>query len=104
MTRNKNSRVRLVDMSQRTTIVVAGIAAYMGHQHAKTLDIEDRNLGIDAAYLVVVDIAIDRTQGFERSDLVSHSQRADIARVPHLIDIAQEIAQRIVEGVVSIRD
>ena len=88
VTRDENLRVGRLNLRQCLWRVVSRITANMGHKHRYLLHLEECEWLERVARVATVDIAIDRTQRFELGNLVRQLDRADIARVPNLVDIA----------------
>ena len=68
--------------------VVARVAADMGHQHIDLFNAEKGEWLEGIACVASIDIALYGTQRFEFGYLIGQLDRADIACVPNLIDIA----------------
>ena len=94
--------MQLLDAAERPRIVVAGIAADVGHQHLHLLAAEGEEVGVDAAGHAAVDVARDGAQGLEGGNAVGQLERPDVSRMPDLIDLAQKVAQRLVEAAVRV--
>ena len=102
MARNKYVGLRRLNHPDGLGRIVARIAAYVGHQHPFTLALEKIELIIGPAHNPAVDITIYALQGLESGNLVGQLQRTEIARVPNLIDIFQELAQRLIKCIMGI--
>ena len=83
--------------------VMAGITADVGHVDIDILDVEKQVLGILHPHHMVVDVAVDGTQGLEGSQGLGRLDVADVARMPQLINIFEEVEQLRNEGAVRIR-
>ena len=83
-------------------VVMARVAADMGHQHPHALAFECEEIRVDAACEPSVDVARDGAQGFERRDRVGQFERADVARMPDFVHVLEEFAQRVVECPVGV--
>lgn len=93
---------QLLDAAERPWIVVAGIAADVGHQDAHPFALEGEKFAVGASHDTSVDIAIDGPQGFERRDLVGDLRRADVPGVPDFVHVLEECFERLVERTVGV--
>ena len=80
----------LLDFLQCFGVVVAWIAANVGHQHSHLLALEVCKLGVVVPYRAVVYISKNGFQRLEGSNLVSTLNAADVARVPNLVYISKK--------------
>ena len=71
--------------------VVAGIAPDMGHVDIDILDMEKQVLGILHPHDMVVDIAMHGTQRLEVGQGIGSLDVADVARMPQLVNILEEV-------------
>ena len=82
---------------------MAGITADVGHVDIDILDVEKQVLGILRPHHVVVDVAVDGAQRLERSQGLGRLDVADVARMPQLINILEEVKKLRNQGAVRIR-
>ena len=73
--------------------VMAWIAADMGHVNIDILDVEKQIFGILHPHDMVVDVAIYGTQRLEMSQGIGSLDVADVARMPQLVDILEEVEE-----------
>ena len=71
--------------------VVAGIAPDMGHVDIDILDMEKQVLGVLHSYDMVVDVAMHSTQWLEVGQGIGGLDVADVARMPQLVNILEEV-------------
>ena len=83
--------------------VMAWIAADMGHVDVNVFDMEEQVFGILHANDVVVDVAMHGTQRLEMSQGIRGFYVADVARMPQLIDVLEEVEELRDEGAVRVR-
>jgi hypothetical protein len=76
----------------------------MGYKHPFVFALETAKFVVGATHHTSVDIAPHALRRLERSNLVGQLNRAEITGVPNLIYVAKELPQRLVEGVVCIRN
>ena len=95
-------RTHGLDLGDGARVVAARIAPDVGHQHLHLLAAEGEEVGVDAAGHAAVDVARDGAQGLEGGNAVGQLERPDVSRMPDLIDLAQKVAQRLVEAAVRV--
>ena len=82
--------------------VVARIAAYVGHIDIHVFDMEEQAFGILHPDDMVVDVAMHGAQWLEGGQGISRLDAANIARVPQLVDVFEEMEELRYEGAVRI--
>ena len=71
--------------------VVAGIAPDMGHVDIDILDMEKQVLGVLHPHDMVIDVAMHGTQRLEVGQSIGSLDVADVARMPQLVNILEEV-------------
>ena len=82
---------------------MAGIAADVGHVDVDILDMEGQALGVLHPYDVVVDVAMHGPQGLEVGQGLGRLDAADVARMPQLIHVFEEMEELWYEGAMGVR-
>ena len=80
-----------------------GIAADVGHVDINVLDMEEQILRVLHPHDMVVDVAVDGTQGLELGQGIGGFDVADVAGMPQLVDVLEEVEELRDEGAVRIR-
>ena len=83
--------------------VMAGIAADVGHVDVDILDVEKQVLRVLQAHHMVVDIAMNGAQRLERGQGIGCFDIADVARVPQLVNVLEEVEKLRNEGAMRVR-
>lgn len=81
---------------------MVGIASDMSHEDFYIFDLEEEVLGILHPNYMVVDVAINCSQGLECCQLFSGFNRADIPCMPNLVHIFKEGEDLGDEGPMSV--
>ena len=71
--------------------VVARIAADVGHVDIDILDMKKQILGILHSHDMVVDVAMHSTQWLEVGQGIGGLDVADVARMPQLVNVLEEV-------------
>ncbi len=83
--------------------VVAGIAADMGHVDIDILDMEKQVLGILHSHDMVVDVAMHSAQWLEVGQSIGGLDVADVASMPQLVNILEEVEKLWYERAMRVR-
>ena len=83
--------------------VVAGIATDVGHVDIDILDMEKQVLGILHPHDMVVDVAMHGPQGLEVGQGLGRLDAADVARMPQLIHVFEEMEKLWYERAMRVR-
>ncbi len=83
--------------------VVAGIPTDVGHVDINVLDMEKQVPRILHTHDMVIDVAMYSTQGLEIGQGIGGLYIADIARMPQLVNVLEEVEKLWYEGAMRIR-
>lgn len=102
MAADEQARPQPTDFLACPAIVIAGIAADVGHVYADAFAFPNKIFGQFGTDFRTIDVAVDSPRGFEGFQAIEHLGRPEVSGMPDLIALGEVVEDRIIQKPVCV--